>query len=148
MQNRKMGSLQLVLSGNSTVGAILFVIFLTIGNFVNGQNKMYRVSDYGLTFYYDTTDNGIAKTVYGNRYIRIFYLPNNLLRLECYRSFDSSIAEKGNYIVDTMPKNKLASGRDIDTGSSLSVTVIYYELKRTGLWCFYNKRKVRKVLYE
>jgi hypothetical protein len=147
MQDRKMANRQLILSGNSKGAAILFVIFMYIGNFSSGQDKMYRLSDYGLTFYHDTTDSGIAKTVYGNRYIKIFYVQKNLLRVECYRSFDSSIAEKGNYLVDTITKNRLTSGKDIDTGALLSENINYYELKRTGIWCFYGKRRVRKVLY-
>ena len=116
------------------------ISFLFIRSIVSGQDKRCQISDYGLTFYFDTTDNGIAKTVYGNRYIRIYYLKDDLWRVECYRSSDSSIIEKGNYILDTIPRIKIVKGRDIDTGTEFTERISYYELKRRGLWCFYNKR--------
>lgn len=148
MQKQILKSQRLILLGNNKEILILLAIFLlTFFNNIKGQDKLYRIADYELTFYFDSTESGVPKTVYGNRYIKINYIHNNLLRVDCYRSSDSSIIEKGNYLIDTIAKTKLVTGKSIDTGSTVFENITYYELVRKGTWCFFGKRKVQKKFY-
>ena len=112
------------------------------------QTNRYHIKEYGLTFYFDSSETGVIKTIDGERYIQLFYCQKNLIKLICYSALDSTIMEKGEYIAESLPLVKSVNGRNIDTDSTLITNIEYIDLKRKGYWFFYKGKKIKKLFYE